>query len=285
MTTTKLHPRTIPMPQSRDTGIILAILCVMFLLGTGAAQRAQAQTFVYTMQGTASGTLNQNSSTSSFSNAPYTFSVTVDPATVISNGGDHYTGWSTVDSVSIDGVTGTFTNAVMVEVFNNGSFSWVSIAQELSPTSYFAFLTGYSGTLSTYDLKSAIGPLTLSAPGVNAFHPSIVTSFGSFVLTSVSTMTFSAATTPQGATQVIVTQVNSLLAQGVINKGQDNSLVNQLQHAIRMMNAGKINGAIGNLESFISEVNDLYNSGVLTADQWNELISAANSVITELQTP
>jgi hypothetical protein len=49
-----------------------------------------------------------------------------------------------------------------------------------------------------------------------------------------------------------------------------------------MMNAGKNNGAIGILESFISEVNDLLSSGVLSAPQAASLISAAESVIARL---
>jgi hypothetical protein len=49
-----------------------------------------------------------------------------------------------------------------------------------------------------------------------------------------------------------------------------------------MMNAGKNAGAIGNLESFISEVNDLLSSGVLSASQAASLVNAAQNVITAL---
>jgi hypothetical protein len=48
------------------------------------------------------------------------------------------------------------------------------------------------------------------------------------------------------------------------------------------MNAGKNAGAIGNLDSFISEVNDLLSSGVLPPSQAASLISAAKSVIARL---
>lgn len=64
--------------------------------------------------------------------------------------------------------------------------------------------------------------------------------------------------------------------------GQANSLLAQLQHAITLMNAGKNAGAIGNLDSFISEVNDLLNSGVLNPSQAASLVSAAQSVISSL---
>jgi len=88
--------------------------------------------------------------------------------------------------------------------------------------------------------------------------------------------------TAQQTTQAVINSVNALFSQGVLNGGQDNSLVTQLQHAITMMNAGKNAGAIGNLESFISEVNDLLNSGVLSSSQAASLVSAAESVIARL---
>lgn len=90
------------------------------------------------------------------------------------------------------------------------------------------------------------------------------------------------ALAPPGATQAIISRVNALYSQGVLNSGQDNSLVKQLQNAVDLMNAGKINGAIGNLQSFISEVQDLESSGVLTSVQATVLINAANTVIAEL---
>jgi len=88
--------------------------------------------------------------------------------------------------------------------------------------------------------------------------------------------------TPQQVTQAVVNSVNALFSQGVLNGGQDNSLVTQLQHAINMMNAGKNAGAIGNLESFISEVNDLLSSGVLSPSQAAPLVNAAQAVIARL---
>jgi hypothetical protein len=63
---------------------------------------------------------------------------------------------------------------------------------------------------------------------------------------------------------------------------QDNSLVKTLQQAINLMKAGKNAGAIGNLDSFISEVKDLLSSGVLSPSQAASLISAAESVIAQL---
>ena len=87
---------------------------------------------------------------------------------------------------------------------------------------------------------------------------------------------------PSAIAQAIISRVNTLYSQDVLNSGQDNSLVQQLQKATEMINAGKINGAIGNLQSFISEVQDLEGSGVLTSAQASVLIYEANVAIAEL---
>jgi uncharacterized repeat protein (TIGR03803 family) len=94
---------------------------------------------------------------------------------------------------------------------------------------------------------------------------------------------FVLSTTPQGAIQFIITQVNSLLAQGAINRQQDNPLVQELHLAIAKTNAGKIDDAITDLTNFISQVTALENSGVLTGDQASALINAATDVIAQLQ--
>ena len=90
------------------------------------------------------------------------------------------------------------------------------------------------------------------------------------------------AQSPSATTLAMISRVNALYSQGLLNSGQDNSLVKELQKAFDMMNSGKINGAIGNLESFISEVQDLESSGALTSDQATVLIHAADIVIAEL---
>jgi YVTN family beta-propeller protein len=87
---------------------------------------------------------------------------------------------------------------------------------------------------------------------------------------------------PQQATRATIGRLTALFLQGVLNSGQDNSLVTKLQHAITMINSGKTNGAMGNLEGFIGEVNGLYNSGVLSQSEAEALTSTANTVIGQL---
>src|SRR5579884_1125846 len=88
--------------------------------------------------------------------------------------------------------------------------------------------------------------------------------------------------TPQQMTQSIIAAVKVLSSEGVLNGGQDNSLVVKLQHAIHKMNSGNAAAAMDNLNSFIGEVNDLLGGGVLTSSQARPLISAAESVIARL---
>jgi uncharacterized repeat protein (TIGR03803 family) len=83
--------------------------------------------------------------------------------------------------------------------------------------------------------------------------------------------------------QDIINQINSLSAQGVLNKGQANSLIVKLEHASERQDAGNTTPAIEVLESFINEVNALLNSGRLTSEQGSGLINAANGVIEQLQ--
>jgi uncharacterized repeat protein (TIGR03803 family) len=90
------------------------------------------------------------------------------------------------------------------------------------------------------------------------------------------------AQTPQQATQAIIDAANALFAQGVLNKGQDNSLVKKLQHAINLMNAADNADAIDNLNAFINEVNGLLSAGIVSSSQAASLINAAQNVIARL---
>jgi uncharacterized repeat protein (TIGR03803 family) len=94
---------------------------------------------------------------------------------------------------------------------------------------------------------------------------------------------FVVATKPKYETGLIVDDVNALYTEGVLNKGQDGSLLKELDDAISGINAGKANKAMGNLESFITEVNDLYNSGILNETEGTELVNDATTVIGQLQ--
>jgi uncharacterized repeat protein (TIGR03803 family) len=94
---------------------------------------------------------------------------------------------------------------------------------------------------------------------------------------------FEIATTSKAGIQGIIDQINALCAQGVLNKGQANSLIQHLQNSQRMVAAGQTNAAIATLEGFIGEVDGLINSGTLTSQQGAGLLNSANATVMQLQ--
>jgi uncharacterized repeat protein (TIGR03803 family) len=146
-----------------------------------------------------------------------------------------------------------------------------------------------SGSVVDFDGKGAPTTTFVSATQLTAaVPPSDIAIEGNFnvTVTNPSGQTSNAVTftvvTPEDETAAIINSVNTLFTQGVVNGGQHNSLVRHLQHAIDLINAGKNNGAIGNLNAFIGEVNDLLSSGVLSPSQAALLVSAAQNVIAAL---
>jgi HYR domain/NHL repeat len=88
--------------------------------------------------------------------------------------------------------------------------------------------------------------------------------------------------TPQQATQSLVSSVNSLVSQGVLNQGEGNALTSKLQASINQMNNGNGNAARNQLQALINQVNALMNSGRLSASEGQALIDAANNLIAHI---
>jgi uncharacterized repeat protein (TIGR03803 family) len=135
----------------------------------------------------------------------------------------------------------------------------------------------------------SFGDGTVANDGINPSGGLVLDPSGNFYSTTVTGgangdgTVFEILTTPQAATQMIINQVNALSAQKVINSGQRNSLLAELQQAISLMNKGKNASAIQNLQGFISEVRGLESSRVLASSQAEPLISEANGVIAQLR--
>jgi len=89
--------------------------------------------------------------------------------------------------------------------------------------------------------------------------------------------------TPQEATQDLIAEVEELVAFGILNQGQGNSLIVKLQHAINKMDQGNYKAAINMLNAFINEVTAFNNAGILSDEQANTLIAAAERIITVLE--
>lgn len=179
----------------------------------------------------------------------------------------------------------------------------------LSPTQIYL---GQSATLSwkvlnaasttmqqcyAYVQNSATGAGTWSGLQAGTMSNGVYSGNATITPTAVGTYTYALtcggvesgyATLMVGGVQAIIqamqASINTLLSQGVLTSGQANSLLKQLQQASNLIQAAKINGAIGVLNQFIAEVNDLLSSGVLSQYQAGELISGAQSLIANLST-
>jgi hypothetical protein len=88
--------------------------------------------------------------------------------------------------------------------------------------------------------------------------------------------------TPQQATRSLIDSINTLINQGVLNRGRGNSLVQKLEAALQQMNRGNSNPAQNQLGAFINEVNALMKSKALSASQGQSLIDAAGAIINQL---
>ncbi len=160
-----------------------------------------------TFQGTGTGSITPTGSTTPvpFTNSAFAFSFITD-TTLIStnNAGDVFTPFVTGGTVSIDGTSGTFSIPLYALVSFPYGHPYVNFAVQLTSFSGTPVVGGSSTLLAGYNLQSAIGTLTLSAPDVSIHPPSVATSFGSFILTAVGSGTFTATTQ---ASQSIITTV------------------------------------------------------------------------------
>jgi hypothetical protein len=82
--------------------------------------------------------------------------------------------------------------------------------------------------------------------------------------------------------RLLVDEVETLVAAGVLNKGQGNALVAKLEAAIKKLQEGDVNAAANQLQAFINQVNALINGGVLSLAQGEALIDSADAVITQI---
>jgi hypothetical protein len=145
-------------------------------------------TITLTFHGIGSGSVTPTGATRPvpFSNSAFTFSLTTDTTLVTQTGAVFNTPFVTGGTVNIDGKSGKFSVPVSVQI----NPPWVNFAVELTSSSNTAVVGGSSSSFAGYKFQSGIGPLALSSPDVNAVPRSVPTSFGSFILTSVSSATF-----------------------------------------------------------------------------------------------
>jgi len=84
---------------------------------------------------------------------------------------------------------------------------------------------------------------------------------------------------PQELTESIIDDVESLVEEGELNKGEGRSLIAMLEQAIRQMDRGNTKVAIQMLQVFIQKVETYVNQGDLAPKDGQPLIVQANSII------
>ena len=88
--------------------------------------------------------------------------------------------------------------------------------------------------------------------------------------------------TTEDEIQELIGDVQKLLDDGVINKGQANALTVKLAQALDKLADGKHKVAANQLDAFINQVEAFVNGGVLTADQGEALIKSAELLVDAL---
>jgi len=97
--------------------------------------------------------------------------------------------------------------------------------------------------------------------------------------TATDTTTVTVLTPQEAIDDFIVSEIEDLTADGDLNQGQGNALLVKLYQAIQQLNQGKTNVAINLLGAFINQVNDFIREEILTAEEGQALIDAANDII------
>ena len=80
----------------------------------------------------------------------------------------------------------------------------------------------------------------------------------------------------------LLANVQQLVDDGALNHGQGNALSVKLQHIQRKLDEGKTHVALNQLKAFTNQVADLIDNGVLTPEQGQPLLDAADDLRTSL---
>ena len=176
----------------------LALLCAFAEM----VSKAQAETVIYDIVGSGSGSLNGIS----FTNDPFVFQLVGDPALAVNPLGTDYTFINPLTSaaVSIDGfATATFTISTALGIDpSNDNAIFFSRGGRSGTTDLFDFYLGTSG--STFDFNAPYGPvLGTNVYALNQFID-VSTSGGPLTFSQSSDVLFSASTTPLPAALPLV---------------------------------------------------------------------------------
>jgi hypothetical protein len=105
---------------------------------------------------------------------------------------------------------------------------------------------------------------------------------GTFGVAGRTTAVFVVMRAPGEQIDAIIDAIEDLLADGVLNGGQANSLIRKLENVQAKIERGQTDAAINQLEAFINEVEAFVAAGVLEMADGDDLIAAARAVIADL---
>ena len=87
---------------------------------------------------------------------------------------------------------------------------------------------------------------------------------------------------PLQAIQALISNVESLVAQGVLNHGNGNALISKLEAARKQLERGHVRPAGNQINAFINQVEAFIRSRKLTPQQGQPLIDAAMSILLQI---
>lgn len=89
--------------------------------------------------------------------------------------------------------------------------------------------------------------------------------------------------TPQERIGALKTEVQHLVAQRVLNRGQGQALSSKLNAALHKLNQGKATPAVNQLHAFVKQAEAYKHNKILSMGQAQALINAANTIIGQLR--
>jgi len=101
---------------------------------------------------------------------------------------------------------------------------------------------------------------------------------GAFSVPGRTTAVFVGQRSASEQIDLLIDDVEELIAAGVLNRGQGNALLSKLWNIRRKIARGKINAAIGQLGAFVNQVEGFVRAGILTEEQGAALIAAAQDI-------
>jgi pullulanase len=101
---------------------------------------------------------------------------------------------------------------------------------------------------------------------------------GTFSVPGRTTAVFVGPRSASEQIDLLIDDVEALIADGVLNRGQGNALLSKLWNIRRKIARGRINAALGQLGAFINQVEGFVQAGILTEEQGAALIAAAQDI-------